>query len=229
MDCDKIVATGISWGAYITNIVAGVDTRIAALAPVYGSGFIYEDAFWTDKGPFAYSRRDEWIKLYDPSSYVFLTKKPMMFVSGIDDVAFSVKSRMKTVDLVESRVYLSQRTDLEHGHYWDKTPEINAFFRNVLYGEPTLTEFGDISVDNGIATMHSTNDLFETVNFVYTLSKDENSHDWKWESVEVQKNNGCYSYSIPDDVTAYYFEVVADSQKGNGDKLFRQSTRLIFA
>ena len=229
VDVDKIVATGISWGGYITNIVAGVDTRLAAFAPVYGSGFIYDDAFWIDKGPFAGSRCNEWIKLYDPSSYVHAATKPMMFVSGVDDGCFAVKCRMRTAELVKSKVYFSQRTDLEHGHYWDKTPEINAFFRQVLYGEPSLTELGDITLDNGMATLHSSNDLFERVNFVYTISKNDNSHDWVWESTEVQKKNGCYSCPVSENVTAYYFEVMADEKKGSGDMLFRQSTKIMFA
>jgi hypothetical protein len=229
VDTDKIVMTGISWGGYITSIVSGVDKRIAAFVPVYGCGYVFEDDFWIDKGPFGWEKRQEWIKLYDPSSYLPNATKPMMFVSGISDGCFSVINRMRSADLAPVKKYFSQRTDLEHGHYWDMTPEINAFFRSVLYGEPTLTELGDITADNGVVKMTSLNDLFEVVNFVYTLSKDENSHNWNWQSVEIKKNNGCYSYPLPVGVTAYYFEVIADEKKGSGDKLFRQSTKITFA
>jgi dienelactone hydrolase len=238
VDTDKIVMTGISWGAYITNIVAGVDHRIAAFAPVYGCGYAHEDAFWLKNAEESelcieafggHDGHDEWIKLYDPSSYLPNATRPMMFVSGIGDGCFSAVNRMRSADLAPVKKYYSQRSDLEHGHYWDLTPEINAFFRHIIYGEATLTKLGDIIIEDGVAKMTSSNDLFESVNFVYTLSKDKNSHDWKWESVQVAKENGAYSYHLPDGVTAYCFEVVSDEKKGTGDKLFRQSTKIVFA
>ena len=117
---------------------------------------------------------------------------------------------------------------MEHGHYWDLTPEINAFFRHVLYGESTLTEIGDITVEHGFAVFHSENDLFDTVNFVYTVSTDEDSHKWEWNTVEIKKNNGYYSYAIPEGTVAYCFETVKNSCGEGAGTSLRQSTEIIF-
>ncbi|MFZ4387850.1 MAG: acetylxylan esterase, partial [Chthoniobacterales bacterium] len=40
IDRDRIGLTGVSWGAVISSIVAGIDTRFKFVAPVYGCGFI---------------------------------------------------------------------------------------------------------------------------------------------------------------------------------------------
>jgi dienelactone hydrolase len=42
VDASRIGVTGISWGGYLTCIVAGVDDRFRFAAPVYGCGFLGE-------------------------------------------------------------------------------------------------------------------------------------------------------------------------------------------
>ena len=44
VDTNRIALTGISWGGYLTCIVAGVDDRFAMAMPVYGCGFLLETA-----------------------------------------------------------------------------------------------------------------------------------------------------------------------------------------
>src|SRR5437588_585808 len=38
VDADRTAVTGISWGGYLTCIVAGIDPRFKAAVPVYGCG-----------------------------------------------------------------------------------------------------------------------------------------------------------------------------------------------
>lgn len=228
VDSNRIVATGISWGGYITNIVAGVDKRFSAFAPVYGSGFVYEDTFWTERqGTFGGAvNREKWIELYDPSSYLPYATKPMLFVSGVNDNCFATVNRAKSARLVKGQTFYSQRSDLTHGNFWTHTYEIYAFFRHVLYGENSLTQIGDILVSNGVAILQTENDLFHTVNFLYTLSTDVDSHKWEWRTVPVTNIDGEYSYVIPAGATAYLFETVGDSNSKDKDKYFRQSTAI---
>ena len=40
VDAERTAITGISWGGYLTCIVAGLDDRFKAAIPVYGCGFI---------------------------------------------------------------------------------------------------------------------------------------------------------------------------------------------
>ena len=225
VDKAKIVITGVSWGGYITNIVAGVDNRFAALAPMYGSGFLYQDSCWaTNEKKFGgEAHRAEWIKIYDPSSYLPNATKPMLYISGIDDAFFSTVSRAKSAALVKGEVYYSQRSELPHGHCWMLAHEIPAFFQHILYGENVYTKLGGATVKAGNASL-KTEKAYDTVNFVYTTSTEEDSHKWKWEKVVLTLQNDGYACQIPDGATAYFFETCIKEK----DEDIYQSTPVYF-
>src|SRR5438270_13201300 len=46
VDPNRIGITGISWGGYLTCIVAGLDDRLKVAVPVYGCGFLHQNSFW---------------------------------------------------------------------------------------------------------------------------------------------------------------------------------------
>jgi hypothetical protein len=51
VDADRIGLTGISWGGYMTCVVAGVDPRYKFAVPVYGCGFLALNSAWSNAGP----------------------------------------------------------------------------------------------------------------------------------------------------------------------------------
>lgn len=219
VDGDRIVVTGNSWGGYVTCLVSGVDKRFAAFAPLNGCGYLYRDTTWTKSGTFGGENKDKWIELYDPSSYLPYATKPMLFVSGLDDEYFSTYNRTQSAALVKGKVFYSQRRNLPHAN-WPKAGETYEFFQHVLYNQPTMTLVEDIVVKDGVATFQYENKTFNAVYFVYTTSKDEDSHKWEWQSVEVEAVDGVYSYKLPEDVTAYVFELQAE-------KYLSQSTNVV--
>lgn len=209
VDKEKIVATGISWGSFILCITCAIDKRFAAFAPVYGGAYIYNDTFFindcSSPSAFGGKKRKKWIKKFDASSYLSFAQKPMLFVSGIDDPAFSVINRVKTYRLVKAKKYFSMRSDLEHDHVWYKTDEIHYFFNSVLFG-------AEISIINGLiregdrVRLSYDNKLFDTVRVIYTESNDVDSHKWKFITEIIEEKDGIYSYKLPPTVTAYAFE-----------------------
>src|SRR4029079_6138866 len=67
VDADKIGVTGISWGGYLTCIVAGLDDRFKVAVPVYGCGFLAEDSAWLKSfAAMSDDWRAEWLKNFDP-------------------------------------------------------------------------------------------------------------------------------------------------------------------
>src|SRR3990172_5481655 len=46
VDPRRIGITGISWGGYLTCIVAGLDDRLKVAVPVYGCVFLGENSVW---------------------------------------------------------------------------------------------------------------------------------------------------------------------------------------
>lgn len=48
VDAKRIGITGISWGGYLTCLVAALDDRLKAAVPVYGCGFLADNSVWTE-------------------------------------------------------------------------------------------------------------------------------------------------------------------------------------
>ena len=209
---NMICLTGISWGGVATCFASGVDKRFACFAPVYGAGYLYEDSKWTglnDKvlvNGLRGKGLKEWIKYYDPSSYLTFDVKPTLFVSGINDNCFSAVNRQKSARLVKGKKFFAQHSDLGHGHWYVRTPEIYEFFHHVLFGKE-ISIIDGITINGGVATLRYNVKRFDTVKFVYTTSKEKDSHKWEFVSETVEPVNGVYSYPLPKGAVACTFEV----------------------
>ena len=134
VDLDRIGITGISWGGYLTCIVAGIDPRFKVAVPVYGCGFLGANSYWTDKSLAAMTpqARALWLRLFDPGSYVGAVRHPILFVNGTTDFAYPMDSYQKTYRLVPERWrHISMAVNRPHGHIWT-FPEVDAFVGSVL-------------------------------------------------------------------------------------------------
>lgn len=212
VDKDRVCLTGISWGSVLCEAVSGIDDRFACFAPVYGSGFLYQDSNWIQESEkyggkaFNNGNAEKWKELFDTPSYLPYCAKPVLFVSGIDDQCFSTVNRAKTYALTAGKRFYAQHYQLGHGHVWQKTPEICYFFRHVLYGED-YDLVGNVVSDNGIASVSYEKSTVSDVKFVYTCSKEKDSHKWRWSAIDaLSESEEVYKAIIPDGVTAYYFE-----------------------
>lgn len=130
--------TGISWGGYLTCIVAGLDDRFSAAVPVYGCGFLHENSVWLPR--FAQMTPDQqarWTHLWDPSMYIGSAAMPVFFINGTNDFAYPLDSYAKTYNLV-SRRNLRITVNMPHGHTEGWAPaEIGLFIdEHLLDGKP---------------------------------------------------------------------------------------------
>lgn len=140
VDPNRTALTGISWGGYLTCIVAGLDHRFKAAVPVYGCGFIHEKSCWV--GPNFSKMPDDlkqrWVENFDPSRYLGQAQCPMLFMSGTSDGAYPLESHQKSYSLVKTPVTLCIAINRPHGHIWT-FPEVDAFINSYLkQGEPLL-------------------------------------------------------------------------------------------
>lgn len=207
---NQIGVTGISWGGVLTCIVSGVDKRFAAFAPVYGAGYLYEDSKWsggTFGGNADTPERARWIELYDPSSYLPYSTKPMLFVSGVDDDCFSVECRVKSYNLVPGKKFYSQRSDLQHGYFWSQTYEVYSFMEHILRGKETVVKIETAYRDGDKAYIKFKNaSMVESLKLVYTASTDADSHKWTFSVRDVAVTDGIIEVSLPAGTTAFTFE-----------------------
>ncbi len=144
VDAERTAVTGISWGGYLTCIVAGVDSRFHAAAPVYGCGFLHENSTWL--GRFAQMTpelRKRWVSLWDPSQYLPAVSMPILFVNGTNDFAYPLDSYTKSFDAVPGEKQIRITVNMPHGHPAGWAPqEIGLFFDQHLLKKPRLPKLG---------------------------------------------------------------------------------------
>ena len=148
VDAERTAVTGISWGGYLTCIVAGVDARFKAAVPVYGCGFLYENSAWLPQfANMTAEQRQCWIEHWDPSSYLPLVTMPILFVNGTNDFAYPLDSYMKSFEAVpephSGHKQLCVTVNMPHGHPPGWAPqEIGLFVDQYLKGGRPLPQLG---------------------------------------------------------------------------------------
>jgi cephalosporin-C deacetylase-like acetyl esterase len=133
VDVNRTGLTGISWGGYLTCIVAGLDNRFKVAVPIYGCGFLHQNSYWLHEfANMSTENKNKWITYWDPSQYVGSATMPMFFVNGGTDFAYPPDSYSKTYDLVQSPKNIRFVPDLAHGHIFDRPKEVEVFIEHHL-------------------------------------------------------------------------------------------------
>ena len=149
VDADRIAMTGISWGGYLTCIVAGLDDRLKAAVPVYGCGFLHENSCWT-AGSLAQltdEQRASWVEHFDPSQYLPGARRPMLWVNGTNDFAYPLDSYKKSYRAAPGPNALAITIRRRHGHIWT-FPEVDAFIDSILKKDvKPLAKIGEMISD----------------------------------------------------------------------------------
>lgn len=211
VDLTRTAITGISWGGYLTCIVAGLDSRFQAACPVYGCGFLHENSVWLgDFAKMTPEHKAKWIKLWEPSQYVGSAAMPMLFVNGGKDFAYPPDSHAKTFELVRSRKYLHFVPDLPHGHIFDRPRAIEHFVEHQLNGGTPLAQISSPAIVDGkvVAEVFSSSLVVEA-KLHYTedqLSGDARMRKWVSVSAHVEEN-GISAKVPPESVTAWFLTV----------------------
>ncbi len=196
---ERIGITGISWGGYLTCIVAGIDPRFKVAVPVYGCGFLGENSHWSDKSLAALTpgARTLWLQLFDPSQYLGNVRHPILFVNGTTDFAYPLDSYQKSYRLVPTKWrHVSVSVNRPHGHIWT-FPEVDAFVDSVLAGKPSLVRVGRLVVTGGRLTTELDRAITpKDASLCYTT----NSGPWQkrtWETIPAQVQGREVSAKLP--------------------------------
>ena len=215
VDADKTAVTGISWGGYLTCLVASLDNRFKAAVPVYGCGFLYEgesvqkrqiDSLPDDK-------RAEWIGMYDPSVWLPRCRVPIMFVNGTNDVHYPLNSYAKSYSLVQGPRQIRIEVNMRHGHPpgWEPL-EIGLFIDQHLLGGKALPILaqpqvaGDsVTVTCRLATQPAAAQLHFTADSGLLSSRN-------WQSVDAVFNAsaGMISVDVPQSAQIWFVSMTDD-------------------
>jgi dienelactone hydrolase len=212
VDTHRTGLTGISWGGYLTCIIAGVDHRFKVAAPVYGCGFLYEDSYWvktlTDMTP---DLRERWVQDFDPSSYLGKVRCPILFLVGATDFAYPLDSYKKSYSLVKSPRWVSVQIGLPHHQIWNFGEPL-AFIDSVLKGGEPLPRISEMQLRHGEAraTAHSKTEISKA-ELCYTTDTGP-WHDRKWKSQQAVVKGSRISSSLPAERPLICFLSMTDSR-----------------
>ncbi len=210
IDSDRIGVTGISWGGFLTCIVAGLDPRFKFAAPVYGTGFINENPGMTPLfagiGP---DKTADWLRLWDPSNYLKKVKMPMLWVTGTND-GFTLGALQKSYRLTLGPHFLSVRVRMPHGQGQGQAPEeIHAFADYLLKKRIPLARVlkQGRAGENVWAKFKTRTPIVKAL-----LNYTKDVGPWterKWESItaHVDSADGKTTATLPSGALVYYFNL----------------------
>lgn len=213
VDRDRVAVTGISWGGYLTCIVAGLDDRLKAAVPVYGCGYLHEDSYWKEPrfDKMDADQRNRWIDAFDPSRYLGSARRPMLFLNGSNDFAYPLDSYQKSYELVKSPRTVSVQIRLPHGHIWT-FGEVDAFINSHLKkGEP-LAKLGEVKRHGDRVSAEITSKVkLKSAQLLYAIA----TGPWstrEWKSIAAELRDGKVEAKLPGEKPIVYFLSVTDER-----------------
>jgi len=214
VDRSRIGLTGISWGGYLTCIVAGIDERFKVAVPVYGCGFLGENSYWSDKSLAALNpeSRELWLRSFDPSEYVGDVRYPILFLDGSNDFAYPLDSFKKTSLLVpETFRHTSIILNMPHGHIWT-FGEVDAFVDSALRSGPPLPKLQPLKVQNGVVTASiSMPATVKKAELIYTLDGGV-WHNRQWQTIPADWDGAAVTARLPEQRPLTFYLCVTDAR-----------------
>lgn len=184
VDAERTAVTGISWGGYTTCLVASLDDRFQAAVPVYGCGFLHEGESVQKPSIDALGeRRAEWVRQYDPSSWLNRCRVPILFVNGTNDQHYCLDSYMKSYRIVPGEKNLCVTVKMPHSHIdgWAR-PEIALFIDSQCGAEAPLPVLEQPKIgDDNISLPFESQTKLRTAELHYTTDTGLRS-DREWAS-----------------------------------------------
>jgi dienelactone hydrolase len=214
VDAQRIGVTGISWGGYLTCIVAGLDDRLKVAVPVYGCGFLHENSTWLDifnKMP--EEKRKLWVENFDPSRHLGNAKMPVLFVNGTNDSAYPLDSYQKSYRLVKDRA-LCVRVRMPHGHPQGWAPvEIGLFVdQHLNKGKPLPVVDSQKRTGKMVEVKFRSSTPVTAAALHYTTDagawKDRN-----WQTVSAAVEGNTIRAELPDARPLVYFVTLTDDRQ----------------
>jgi len=214
VDANRVGLTGISWGGYLTCIVAGLDERFKFACPVYGCGYLGEDSGWLDDFKNLGSTASKvWLSAWDPSQYLPAAKVPMLWVDGTNDVWYPPDSLRKSYQLPSGPRTLVMRLRMPHSHQdgW-AAPEIAAFADSICFKAAPLAKVEHFTTDHGSAAATFESPV-KVVRADLNFTRDQSAwKDRKWQTLPARLSESGVkaSATLPAGATAYFINLTDD-------------------
>jgi dienelactone hydrolase len=210
VDPERIGLTGISWGGYLTCILAGVDPRYKLAVPVYGCGFTNEHGFAGSVLGLGKERGERWMRWWDPSVYLRDAAAPMLWVTGTNDFAYTLNALQKSYRLPKAPHTLAVRLRMPHGHggAGENPKEIHVFADSILQGKPPLATLSAVKREGGSVSARCTAPA-KLVKAELMVTKDTGRwQDRRWDALPATLDaDGRVTATLPEGAKVWYLNV----------------------
>ncbi len=227
VDPTRIGITGISWGGYVTCLVASLDHRLKVAVPVYGAGFLHRSSYWMPMflDPMPAAQRDRWVQLYDPSSYLSRVGCPILFVNGSNDPRFFLDGHRDSVELVPSHLrHAAIIVGLKHGHLFN-LPEVDRFIDAGLKGEKLPPQFGPLEVRGDTVRVTLAEGTPIARGEVHYAPKEGSWAEKKWTSLPATLANASLAAEMPPERPLLVYFSIVDAQGVRASNLYSELAR----
>lgn len=226
VDVRRTAVTGISWGGYLTCLVASLDNRFRAAAPVYGCGFYDEsDVFGESLAKLSPAARQQWLAYFDPSVYLPLAQPRFLFVNGNKDRFYNVVPYHKTYGLVPAeRRQLCLKPDMKHSHEAGWEPhEIRYFFEEVFHeGAPLPKVLAVATQDSTLRLKYQSPVALSRVDFYYSNDSTSTNEKriWSVKRASLDHKTQTATCPLPKEGFKYGFFSLHDQRNILGSSAF---------
>jgi dienelactone hydrolase len=212
VDPARIGVTGISWGGFLTCLVAGVDRRFACAVPVYGCGYLHAgSSFLTPLQSLDPRARERWLACCDPARALAQARLPMLFVNGTNDRHYwlpAFQHSYRAVPPAPRPPTVLVRLEMPHGHPpgW-ASPEIEAFAGHALRGAPAGPHLDEPASAGDLLSARVTAPR-PAVSGALLYTRDRGPWpDRSWHQREASLAGGAVSAPLPPDASAAFLSV----------------------
>jgi hypothetical protein len=214
VDAERIGITGISWGGYLTCIVAGLDQRFAVAMPVYGCGFLRDNSAWLSRfDKMTTEQAERWHTLWDPSRYIGAARMPVVFLNGTNDFAYPMDSYARTCALVPGEKNYSIQLQMRHGHIFD-FPEFFAFVDQYIRDATPMPVIARPMVKDGRVTARVTaSTKLVSARLHYTSGPHRENPKRAWTTVALEIDGTTIRGDAPPAEATVWYVDVRDERK----------------
>lgn len=213
VDPARIGVTGISWGGYLTCVVAGLDPRLCFAIPVYGCGH-YADTVFAGaiaKRPAAESAL--WFAQWDAANFISSVTAPMLWVTGTNDHFFWLPAWQQSYrQLPAANRTLALRVAMPHGNPpAGDPPEVLAFADSVVRGATPLALVEPMKRDGEmVSAAYRSSRTILRAELNYCVESEGPWEPRKWLTIPATLTPSAGTVRLPPDASVYFLNLIDD-------------------
>lgn len=191
VDTSKIGITGISWGGILTNVITGLDNRLAFTIPVYGCGYLHETPLYSRQlSALTPDAQTFYLDNWEPSLYIPLQNAPALFVNGTNDCHFTMNSFTRSFLSSPNEKYLRVEHNMVHGHAPGWNPSSIYYFADyITRGDiPPIKFSTSVLEKNGMLSYSYLGNMEEAFIYYTVDTSDWDCKNYEWKEVFANIN-----------------------------------------